>query len=212
AQALGNAVPGRSFVALVCQTVVDAADPAFANPSKFVGQLYTKERAEQLAAERGWAIREDGTGWRRVVPSPQPRQLVELPMVQRLVAEGIGVVCCGGGGIPVVRHDGALRGVEAVVDKDRTAALLAERLGADVLAVLTDVAAVELGFGTPSARPLHRVSVADLRRESFPDGSMGPKVEATCAFVEATGAMAAIGRLEDAAALVAGEAGTVVVG
>lgn len=211
AQALRNAVPSRSFAALVCQTVVDRADPAFATPSKFVGQVYTKERAERLAAERSWAIRPDGRGWRRVVPSPRPHELVELPVIERLLGEGTGVVCCGGGGIPVVRDDdGSLRGVEAVIDKDRTAALLAERLGADLLLILTDVAAVQVDFGTPAARPLGRVSVDELRRYSFPEGSMGPKVESVCAFVAATGRRAAIGRLEDAEAILAGTAGTIV--
>jgi len=211
AQALRNATAARPFVALVCQTVVSAEDPAFGAPSKFVGQLYDEVRAHQLAAARGWVVHPDGPGWRRVVPSPRPREIVELPLIERLVAEGTGVVCCGGGGIPVVRGAGGmLRGVEAVIDKDRTAALLAECLRADVLLILTDVAAVELDFGSSRARPLRGVSVDALRGYTFPDGSMGPKVEAACDFVEATGGTAAIGRLEDAVALVAGEAGTVV--
>jgi len=211
AQGLRNVVSTRAFVALVCQTVVHGDDPAFAEPSKFVGQLYEKAEADRLASGRGWAVRPDGTGWRRVVPSPHPREIVELPLIERLVAEGCGVVCCGGGGIPVVRQaDGTLRGVEAVIDKDRTAALLAERLGADGLLILTDVPAVEMGFGTPAARALRQVSAAALRRHAFPDGSMGPKVEAACDFVEATGGTAVIGQLDDAAALAAGEAGTVV--
>jgi len=211
AQALRNAIPARAFGALVCQTVVDRTDPAFAAPSKFVGQVYTKQRADQLAAERSWVIRADGPGWRRVVASPHPHELVELAVIERLISGGTGVVCCGGGGIPVVRDDdGTLHGVEAVIDKDRTAALLAERLAADLLLVLTDVAAVQVRFGTPTARPLGHVSVETLRAQSFPDGSMGPKVEAVCAFVEATGRRAAIGRLEDAERIVEGTAGTVV--
>jgi len=212
AQAMHNAAPARAFAALVCQTVVDGKDPAFAEPSKFVGQVYSEERAEQLAAERGWDVRADGANWRRVVPSPQPHEIVELAVIERLLGEGTGVICCGGGGIPVVRsHDGVLCGVEAVIDKDRTAALLAVQLGADALVILTDVAVVELDYGTPAARPLHRVSVGELRRHSFPAGSMGPKIESACTFVEATGRMAGIGRLEDAVAITRGTAGTIVV-
>jgi carbamate kinase len=213
AQALHNSLPGRAFAALVCQTVVSADDPAFAHPSKFVGQVYDQAQAEKLAHERGWVVQPDGPSWRRVVPSPLPHELVELSVIKRLVDDGVGVICAGGGGIPVVRDQaGRLVGTEAVVDKDRTAALLAQLLGADVLVLLTDVAAVQVGYGTPSARPIGRTSVAELRRLELPAGSMGPKVEAACDFVEATGHMAAIGRLEDAEALVKGSAGTVVCG
>lgn len=213
AQALHNAVPTRTFAALICQTVVNADDPALAHPSKFVGQVYPRTRAEQLARERNWEIRRDGPAWRRVVPSPMPRQLVELAVIQRLLDDGMGVICAGGGGIPVVRdEDGRLRGIEAVIDKDRTAALLAELLDADALLLLTDVAAVEVGYGTPSARAIRRTSVEELRRRDFPAGSMGPKVEAACDFVQATGHLAAIGRLEDAEALLLGSKGTAIYG
>jgi carbamate kinase len=209
-QALQNAVPGRTFAALVCQTVVDADDPAFAAPSKFVGQVYSQAEAESLAHERGWQVRRDGTSWRRVVPSPLPLELVELSVIERLVDDGIGVICAGGGGIPVVRNEeGQLRGIEAVVDKDRTAALLAKLLGADALLLLTDVAAVEVGYGTPAARPIRYVSTEEIRRLDLPDGSMGPKVSAACDFVEATGKVAAIGRLDDAEALLNGKVGTI---
>ena len=136
AQALHNAVPTRDFAALVCQTIVNGDDPAFAKPAKFVGQGYERARAEQLAHERGWTIGRDGAAWRRVVPSPRPRQLVELPVIEHLLNSGIGVICAGGGGIPVCRGgDGLLHGVEAVVDKDLTAALLAHDLDADALGV-----------------------------------------------------------------------------
>ena len=211
AQALQNAVPSRTFAALVCQTVVSADDPAFAHPSKFVGQVYRKAQAEQLAHERDWEIRRDGSAWRRVVPSPMPKELVELSVIEHLLADGISVVCAGGGGIPVVKDtSGQLHGIEAVIDKDRTAALLAELLGADALLLLTDVAAVEDGYGTTSAHPIRHTSVEDLQRLELPAGSMGPKVEAACAFAQATGRIAAIGRLEDAEALLVGKAGTVV--
>ena len=211
AQALQNAVPNRTFAAVVCQTLVDVDDPALTHPSKFVGQVYSKALAERLARERNWEIRPDGTAWRRVVPSPAPRQFIELAVIRRLLDDGVGVICAGGGGIPVVRDDdGRLRGIEAVIDKDRTAALLAELLGADALLLLTDVAAVEVGFGTPDAHPIRHTSVGDLRQLDFPAGSMGPKVEAACGFVQTTGHTAAIGRLGDAEALLVGSTGTVI--
>jgi len=210
-QALQNAVPSRTFAALVCQTVVGNDDPALAQPSKFVGQVYTEARAKQLAVERGWEIRRDGSAWRRVVASPLPKELAELEVIEHLLDGGVSVICAGGGGIPVVRGaDGRLRGIEAVVDKDRTAALLAELTGADVLLLLTDVSAVELDFGTRSARPIRHTTVEELRRLQLPAGSMGPKVESACHFVEATGHDAAIGRLDDAEGLLLGTSGTVV--
>ena len=191
--------------------MVRADDPAFADPTKFVGPVYDEAQARQLAAERGWDVRQDGTAWRRVVPSPEPVALVELDMIKLLAGSGAIVVCAGGGGVPVVRDDaGALHGVEAVVDKDLTAALLARDMAADALVILTDVAAVEDGYGTPHARPIHRATPQELRARPFPAGSMGPKVEAACRFVEATGGMAAIGRLDDAEALLDGKAGTIV--
>jgi carbamate kinase len=210
-QALQNAVPGQTFAALVCQTVVRADDPALTNPSKFVGQVYSQERAEELAKERGWQVRRDGTSWRRVVPSPLPLELVELLVIERLVGDGVGVICAGGGGIPVVRNErGELHGIEAVVDKDRTAALLAELVGADALLLLTDVAAVEVDYGTTAARPIGQVSSEELRGLDLPGGSMGPKVSAACDFVDATGNFAAIGRLDDAEAILRGKTGTII--
>lgn len=210
-QALHGAVPGRPAGCLICRTVVRADDPAFAHPTKFVGPVYDEAQARQLAAERGWDVRQDGTAWRRVVPSPDPVELAEMDMIKALASTGVIVVCAGGGGIPVVRDDGgALRGVEAVVDKDLTAALLASDLAADALVILTDVDAVEDGYGTPQARPIHRATPQELRARPFPAGSMGPKVDAACRFVEATGGMAAIGRLDDAESLLDGKAGTIV--
>jgi carbamate kinase len=210
-QALENALPGRGVAAMLTQTVVDAGDPAFGAPTKFVGPLYDEDTARRLAVEHGWEIRQDERGFRRVVPSPEPTDIVELGEIEALLSAGSVVVCAGGGGIPVVREVGGhLRGVEAVVDKDLTAALLAERLGAAGLLILTDVAAVEAGHGTPEARPIARTTVAELRSMSFPAGSMGPKVEAACRFVEATGHRADIGRLADVKRILAGKAGTVV--
>jgi carbamate kinase len=211
AQALRNAVPTETFAALVCQTIIGVDDPAFANPSKFVGQVYERADAERLAKERNWTVVRDGSTWRRVVPSPLPQEIVELSVIERLLGGGVGVICCGGGGIPVVRDgDGRLNGIEAVIDKDRTAALLAEQVGADALLLLTDVAAVEADYGTAAARAIRDTSPAELRRLTFPAGSMGPKVEAACAFVDATGHHAAIGRLEDAAGLLGGTKGTII--
>ena len=211
-QALENAVPGHDVVAILSQTLVDAGDPAFDDPTKFVGPLLDERTAERAAGERGWDVRRDEQGWRRVVPSPEPRDVLELAPVRALLANGSVVVCSGGGGIPVVRGaDGRLRGVEAVIDKDLTAALLAEHIGADALLILTDVASVEIRHGTPDAQPIGRATVDELRSLSFPAGSMGPKVEAACRFVSATGDHAAIGRLEDAELLLAGKTGTTVV-
>ena len=167
-------------------------------------------RARALAASQHWEVRRDGTRWRRVVPSPEPAELLDLAAIRTLLGGGAIVVCAGGGGVPVVACDGGLRGVEAVVDKDLTAALLARQLGADALLLLTDVAAVADGYGTPQARPIRRATPAGLRARSFPAGSMGPKIDAVCRFVEATGKPAAIGRLADAQALLTGEAGTCV--
>jgi carbamate kinase len=211
-QALQAAAPAKPAVCLICRTVVHTGDPAFDHPAKFVGPGYDKATAVQLAADHGWDIREDGTSWRRVVPSPEPAAVVELETIRLLMRQGLIVVCAGGGGVPVV-SDGAgrLRGVEAVVDKDLTAALLAQAVGADALLLLTDVEAVINGYGTPGARPIRRVTTTELRAGTFPDGSMGPKVEAACRFVEQTGAMAAIGRLDDAGALLDGTAGTTIV-
>jgi carbamate kinase len=211
ARDLRGAAPGKHAACLVSQTRVDPDDPAFAHPTKFVGPVYEEKQARDVAAERGWVVARDGQAWRRVVPSPEPLELMELPLIRQLVGSGALVVCAGGGGVPVVADAaGALRGVEAVVDKDLTAALLAEAVDADALLLLTDVDAVIDGFGTPSARAISHATPAELRARSFPAGSMGPKVEAACRFVEATGKTAAIGRLDAAASLLHGEAGTTV--
>ncbi|WP_433383937.1 carbamate kinase [Actinoplanes sp. CA-142083] len=210
-QALQNALPGKQVVALLDQTLVSLDDPAFQAPTKFVGPVYDKQTAEQLAASRGWAIAEDGKYWRRVVPSPKPRRIVETRVIRSLLYSGAIVVCAGGGGIPVVRgEDGRLSGVEAVVDKDLATEVLAEALDADAMLLLTDVPHVVRGFGGPNPQPISRSTPAALRRENFAAGSMGPKVEAVCRFVEMTGDTAAIGALEDAALILSGKAGTVV--
>jgi carbamate kinase len=210
-RALRGAAPGRLAGCLVCQVRVDPDDPAFASPTKFVGPVYHEDEARDLAAERGWVVRRDGTAWRRVVPSPEPLELLELPLIRVLLEGGALVICAGGGGIPVVADSsGALSGVEAVVDKDLTSALLARAVDADALLLLTDVEAVIDGFGTPDARPIRYVTPSEMRARSFPAGSMGPKVEAACRFAEATGRMAAIGHLDAAPAMLRHSAGTII--
>jgi carbamate kinase len=210
AQELGNAGVAP-VVAIVTRTVVDREDPAFGAPTKFVGSGYPEREARRLAAEHGWTVARDTAGWRRVVASPQPRLVVELPTIRRLVTNGTTVICGGGGGVPVLAgEDGHTEGAQAVVDKDLTAALLAVELGADRLVVLTDVDAVKQDFGTPRERSLSTVDVEVLRAMDFPAGSMGPKVEACTRFVTATGRPAAIGALRDAPAVLAGAAGTTI--
>jgi carbamate kinase len=209
-QALLNELPAGSRVAtLLTQTVVDPADPAFAVPSKPIGPVYAPGEGERLAAERGWTVRPDGPHVRRVVASPQPAGIVEIETIRLLLDAGVLVVCAGGGGIPVVFTPSGLTGVEAVIDKDLSAALLAEKIGADFLLMLTDVAEVEAGWGTPAAHPIRHASPAELRGMDFAAGSMGPKVEAACRFVERTGGRAGIGRLDQAAAILRAEAGTI---
>ncbi len=210
-QALSRVAGRKRAGCMICRTIVAADDPAFANPAKFVGPVYDEQTARRLAASHHWQIRPDGPAWRRVVPSPEPVEIVELGLIRAQLLDGVIMVCCGGGGVPVVRDDaGGLRGVEAVIDKDLSAALLARELGADALLILTDVAAVEEGYGTSAARPIHHATTGELRAGTFPAGSMGPKVEAACRFADATGGMAAIGKLDDAEALLAGKAGTIV--
>lgn len=210
-QAMQNQLPGQQVAAIINQTLVEAADPAFADPTKFVGEVYDREQAEKLAAERGWVVKADGAGWRRVVGSPKPQRVVETRLIRLLLESGAVVVCAGGGGVPVIRDErGELVGVEAVVDKDLTSAVLAEALDADVLLVLTDVPNVMSDFGTPQQAPVLRATPGGLRAMGFPAGSMGPKVDAVCRFVELTGGVAAIGTLDDAVAILRGDAGTIV--
>ncbi|QVT79830.1 Carbamate kinase 1 [Nocardioides aquaticus] len=207
-QGLVNAGLTTPVVTLVTQTLVAADDPAFADPTKFVGSVYDEARAHELAAREGWTVRPDGAGWRRVVASPLPTDVLEVDTARLLLEHGTTVVLAGGGGVPVVEGVHGLTGVDAVVDKDFVAALVATRLGADALVLLTDVPAVMAGWGTPGQRALGEVRAADLVLDDFPAGSMGPKVAAAAGFVTGTGGRAAIGSLDDAAAVVAGTAGT----
>jgi carbamate kinase len=209
-QELENRLPGRNVVTVLTQVVVDERDPAFGSPTKPIGPVYSREEAERLARERGWSVAPDGEFFRRVVASPNPLRIVELTAIRTLVDTGALVVCAGGGGIPVVAEDGYLRGVEAVIDKDLAGELLARSVEADFLLMLTDVNGVMRGWGTPDAELISRATPGELRRLAFASGSMAPKVEAACRFVEATGGTAAIGALEDAVRIVAGTAGTTV--
>jgi carbamate kinase len=208
-QTLAAQVPVKRCATLLTQIEVDPRDPAFATPGKPIGPVYERAEAERLARERGWTIAADGAHWRRVVPSPRPQRIVEQAVIELLVQQGVLVICAGGGGIPVFRRaDGSLTGVEAVIDKDLASSLLARTLKADVLLLLTDVEAVYRDFGTTRASAIRKATPAELRKLSFATGSMAPKVEAACEFVEAGDGFAGIGRLEDAAAILRGEAGT----
>ena len=209
-QELENILPkGRPVAALLTQVEVDPRDPAFGDPTKPIGPLYDKAEAETLAAQRGWVVKPDGNKYRRVVASPRPRRIADIGVIRILVEHGVIVICAGGGGIPVVRGaGGGLVGIEAVIDKDWASALLARELGAEALLLLTDVKAVFDGWGSAHPRPFRRTSPQELRRHSFAEGSMRPKVEAACEFVETTGGRAGIGRLSDALAILNGEAGT----
>jgi len=211
-QGIRNELPERRVATLLTQVIVAADDPAFAVPTKPIGPVYDHPEALRLAATRGWSVAPDGARWRRVVPSPEPREIVELEAIRTLIGAGSIVVCVGGGGVPVVaERDGSLRGVEAVIDKDFAAALLARELGAGALLLLTDVPAIELDWGAGHPKPLHRVTPDELKLLDLPAGSMGPKAAAAARFVRETGAFAAIGALGNARAILAGCAGTRIV-
>jgi carbamate kinase len=209
-QELDNALPaGRLVATLLTQVLVDRRDPAFRRPTKPIGPVYERAQAERLAQERGWTIAQDGNGWRRVVASPRPVQVLEARVIELLLSHNTILVCAGGGGIPVLeRSDGGLVGVEAVIDKDLASALLARQLGADHLLLLTDVDGVYLDWGSAAARRVRRAGPAALNPADFAAGSMAPKVEAAGGFAAETGRPASIGRLEDAAAILRGTAGT----
>lgn len=198
----------RPIVSLVTQTLVDPTDPAFDTPTKFVGATYSEGDAHRLAAERGWTVAADGDRWRRVVASPAPVDVVERPLVEQLLERGTTVVCAGGGGVPVARGERGLVGVEAVIDKDCVAALLALQLHADLLVLLTDVSNVVEGFGTDDARPLGLVTAEEIGALPFPAGSMGPKVAAACRFARFGRGPAVIGALDDLPQILEGVAGT----
>ncbi len=210
-QELGNLLPFEKPLATVLtMTEVDPDDPAFANPTKFVGPVYTEAEARARAADKGWVVKADGNAWRRVVPSPLPRRIFEIRPIQWLLEHGSVVVCTGGGGIPTMYRAGTrqLVGVEAVIDKDRSSAVLAHDVGADRLVIVTDAAGVFVDWGTPGQRQIADAHPDAVEALAFPAGSMGPKVEAACAFARRSGKVAAIGALEDLPAILAGTAGT----
>ncbi|WP_454684225.1 carbamate kinase [Ancylobacter moscoviensis] len=217
-QELGNLLPlERPLATLLTMVEVDPDDPAFGNPTKFVGPIYPKEEADRLGAEKGWVFKADGDSWRRVVASPVPRRIFELRPIRWLLDQNTVVIAAGGGGIPTMYEAGErpggrrrLVGVECVIDKDLATELLARELGADLLAILTDVDAVYVDWGTPNQRAIRSASPEALAALSFPAGSMGPKVEAACRFAKATGKRACIGALKDLADIIAGRAGTTV--
>ena len=211
-QELVNALPaGTRCATLLTQIEVAADDPAFARPTKPIGPVYQVEEAQRARAAHEWPMVEEAPGkWRRVVPSPLPKRIIQIETIRLLVDAGVIVICAGGGGIPVIRTaSGALQGVEAVIDKDRAAGLLAENLEADAFLMLTDVEAVYDGWGTSRQKPIQRARPQDLAGMSFAAGSMGPKIEAACAFAN-QGGIAGIGRLEDARAILEGRAGTLI--
>jgi len=209
---LGNLLPAEQRLATILTMVeVDTSDPAFQNPTKFVGPVYKQEQAAALSAEKGWTMKQDGDAWRRVVPSPIPKRIFEIEPIRWLLEKGVVVICAGGGGIPTAysrEKDRTLEGVEAVIDKDYASALLAKELDADLYIMATDVDGVYSGWGTPEQKKLERVAPSDVAAQAFPAGSMGPKVTAASLFVERTGNRAAIGSLDDIQAIVAGERGT----
>lgn len=212
-QELGNLLGYDVPVANILTRIeVDPDDPAFRDPTKFVGPVCNAGQAQRLQAQYGWQFKMDGEQWRRVVPSPRPKHIVWHRPIRWLLEQGTIVICGGGGGIPVMYRPGTdtLVGVEAVIDKDRASGLLARELPAELFVIATDVDGVYLDFGKPTARRLARTTPAELECHGFSSGSMGPKVEAACEFVRATGARAVIGALEDIRAIVAGTAGTIV--
>jgi len=210
-QELGRHLPPERLATLLTQVIVDPEDPAFSHPTKFVGPVYFLDEAQVLAQQRGWDVAADGDRWRRVVPSPAPLRIVEIDTIRILVDHGVTVTCVGGGGIPVVPDGtGGLRGVEAVIDKDLSASLLATALDADALLLLTDVDAVYRDFGGPSEQAIRDTTPSALAALVLPAGSMGPKARAVCQFVDTGGHLGAIGALGDAAAMLRGDAGTIV--
>ena len=214
-QELGNLLPVEvPFATILTMIEVDPSDPAFGDPTKFVGPVYTKPQADELAGEKGWVFKPDGDRWRRVVPSPEPRRIFEIRPIRWLLDKDVVVICAGGGGVPTMflpDADRTLVGVEAVIDKDLASELLAREVEADLFVMATDVDGVYADWGTPEQRRLEKVTPEELRGSEFAAGSMGPKVGAALRFVDNTGKRSAIGSLEQIERIVEGEAGTQVV-
>ena len=209
-QGLNAAIDDRYTTTILTRIVVDENDPAIANPSKFIGPIYNEEQAKSLAEQNHWVVKPDGAHWRRVVPSPLPKEVLEIKAIKDLLDKEHLVICGGGGGAPVIEKDGAYVGFEAVIDKDMTAALIAEELGAEHLLILTDGTHVCLDWGTPQEEKIERIAVAKMKQYTFPAGSMGPKVDACCQFVENTGQRSYIGDLAYASEIMKRTSGTVI--
>lgn len=211
-QELGNLLPFEvPFATILTMVEVDPADPAFQNPTKFVGPVYEQGEADKLKVEKGWVFKQDGAMWRRVVPSPLPKRIFEIRPIKWLLEQGTIVICAGGGGIPTMydpTRERWLTGIEAVIDKDLASELLAREIEADLFVIATDVDAVYLDWGKPEQRRIGRITPQEIKAHAFPAGSMGPKVDAAVQFVQRTGKRAAIGSLPDIEKIVAGEAGT----
>ena len=206
----------RSVTTVITQVVVNENDPAFRNPTKFIGPFYSKEEAERLSKERGWIMKEDPRGgWRRVVPSPMPIDIVEKDVIKRLYLEGNIVIAAGGGGIPVIMKNGVLIGVDAVIDKDLASSLLASILGIERFIILTDVDFVMLNYGKKNQRPILKATLDEIKRYykegHFPPGSMGPKILAAIQFLERGGKEVIIGNLNKAEEVFEGKSGTLIV-
>ena len=210
AQVLGSRAGIPPVVTLLTRVEVDAPAPAFRQPGKYIGPVWAAEEQSALEARYGWQMKKDGDYVRRVVPSPRPQKILERRAISQLLADGNVVICAGGGGTPVVEENGSYQGMEAVVDKDLAASVLAQSLQAEALLILTEADAVYLDWGTPKARALRTATVDDLRPLAVPDGAMGPKAEAAIQFVEMTGHPAYIGALRDAPAILRGEKGTLI--
>lgn len=207
-QGLNAAIEDRFTTTILTRIVVDENDPAIADPSKFIGPVYTEQQAKLLAEANNWVVKPDGVHWRRVVPSPAPKEVLEIKAIKDLLEKEHLIICGGGGGAPVIEKDGAYVGFEAVIDKDMTAALIAEEIGAQHLLILTDGTHVCLDWGTPQEQKLERVSVNEMKGYHFPAGSMGPKVDACCQFVENTKQHGHIGDLSCALEIIEGKSGT----
>tara|TARA_R110001583_G_scaffold81253_3_gene217037 strand:+ start:149 stop:1078 length:930 start_codon:yes stop_codon:yes gene_type:complete len=209
-QEMGNLVDAeRPLATLLTMIEVDPNDPAFTNPAKFIGPVYEEVEAKKLAKDNNWTIKPDGKKWRRVVASPLPKRIFEIRPIRWLLEKNTIVIASGGGGIPTMLDEGNyLKGVEAVIDKDLSSELLARELGADLYIMATDVNAVSLDWGTPEQREIKNINYTDLVNYDFAEGSMGPKVNAACQFVEKTGKVAVIGSLDALEQIVKGIAGT----
>ncbi|CAH5976540.1 carbamate kinase [Citrobacter koseri] len=210
AQELASYTGGAPVTTLMTRVAVDLRDDAFATPGKYIGPVYQPAQQAELEARYGWLMKADGNYIRRVVPSPTPLKILDSDAIQTLIDAGHTVICCGGGGIPVIAQDEGYQGVEAVIDKDLTASVLAQSLHADHLLILTDADAVYENWGTPQARALRHATVEELAPFAAPDGAMGPKAAAVMQFVKQTGNTAFIGALKDAPQILAGEKGTCV--